>query len=685
MRRVQSTLFTLLVASGAAYAERTLNLTQGVSPISHDIYELHMTVFWICVVIAIIVFGVMAYSIIYHRKSRGAKAAEFHTHPVLEVAWTIIPALILVVLAIPATKVLLNLNNYDKDDLTIKITGYQWKWHYEYLEDGISFFSNLSTPYDQLHNQAPKSVYYLREVDHPLVVPIHKKIRFLITSNDVNHAWWVADLGIKRDAISGFINEAWTIIDKPGIYRGQCAELCGVNHAFMPIVVVAMSEQGYKDWIAQQKGQATAGEAEINNKWTLKELTDRGQEVYNRICAACHQPTGVGLPPTFPALKGSKVATGPIPGHVDTVFNGKSGTAMQAFKNQLSDVEIASVITYERNAFGNNTGTLVQPIQIKALRDGKPIDQALATEPTGTTTPSVAPAPTTPSTPTTTPAPAAAPAQPAAPAAPAPATAAPTQPAPAPAPATAAPTQPAPAPVPATAAPTQPAPAPAPATAAPTQPAPAPAPATAAPTQPAPAPAPATAAPTQPAPAPVPATAAPTQPAPAPAPATAAPTQPAPAPAPATAAPTQPAPAPVPATAAPTQPAPAPAPATAAPTQPAPATASTTTAAPSAEALKEAIAQGEKKYLTTCAVCHQPTGLGMPPTFPALKGSPIATGPVAAHFDRVMNGKQGTAMVAFKDQLNDQDLADIITYERNAWGNNTGTLVTPEQVKAARH
>ncbi len=524
MRSVQSTLFTLLVASGAAYADTTLNLTQGVSPISRDVYELHMLVFWICVAIGVVVFGVMAYAMVYHRKSRGAKAAEFHTHPVLEIAWTIVPALILVALAIPSTKVLLNMNNYDKEDLTIKITGYQWKWHYEYLEDGINFFSNLSTPLDQLQNRAPKSVDYLREVDRPLVVPIHKKIRFLITSNDVNHAWWVPDLGVKRDAIGGFINEAWTRIDKPGTYRGQCAELCGINHAFMPIVVVAMSEDGYKDWVAKQKGQVTAGEAETNKNWALKELTDRGQEVYNRICAACHQPTGVGLPPTFPALKGSKIATGPIAAHIDTVFNGRSGTAMQAFKSQLSDVELAAVITYERNAFGNNTGTVVQPIQIKTLRDGKTMEEALATKPTGT-----------------------------APAAPASA-------------------------------------------------------------------APAPAAPVATLPAPVVS-------------------------------------APVPTTA---------------------------PAAPSVDTLQAAMARGEKIYLTSCAVCHQPTGAGMPPTFPALKGSPIVTGPVAGHIDRVMNGKQGTAMVAFKDQLSDQDLADVITYERNAWGNNTGTQVTPEQIKTTR-
>lgn len=561
MRSIQSTLFTLFIASGTASAETTLNLTQGVSPISHDVYDLHMMIFWVCVVIGLIVFSAMFYSMYHHRKSKGAKAAEFHSHPWLEITWTIVPVFILIAMAIPATKVLFKMNDDAQEELTIKVTGYQWKWHYEYLEDNISFFSNLSTPYEQIHNQAPKGENYLREVDHPLVVPIHKKIRFLITSNDVNHAWWVPAFAIKRDAIGGFINEAWAVIDKPGTYRGQCAELCGINHAFMPIVVIALSEQGYKDWVAQQKGQATQGDAEINKAWTQQELMTKGEAVYARICAACHQPGGVGNPPMFPALKGSKIATGPIEQHIERVLNGVNGTAMQAFKNQLSDVEIASVITYERNAWGNNTNTMVQPIQIKAVRDGKTISDALTVKPSGKVG---VPAPT----PT--------------PAGPTPAKTGGTNAAPAAAPSAPAATAPA---------------------------------------------------------------------------------------APSASAP-----------AAATASAPATAPAAAAPATAAPQTG----AATSADDLKAAMVRGEKVYLATCAVCHQPTGLGMPPTFPALKGSPIATGPVADHINRVMNGKQGTAMVAFKDQLNDQDLADVITYERNQWGNNTGTFVKPDDIKAAR-
>jgi cytochrome c oxidase subunit 2 len=556
-------LFTLLAASSTAYAETTWNLTQGVSPISRDVYHLHMTVFWICVVIGILVFGAMFYSILYHRKSKGAKPANFHSHTWLEITWTIIPALILVAMAVPATKVLLSMNNEDKEAMTIKVTGYQWKWHYEYMEEGIKFFSNLSTPYDQMHNKAPKSHDYLREVDNPLVVPVHKKIRFLITSNDVNHAWWVPDFAIKKDAIGGIINEGWAVIDKPGVYRGQCAELCGVNHAFMPIVVIAMSEEGYKNWVAQQKGEAASGDADVNKEWTLKELSDRGEKVYNTICAACHQPTGLGMPPTFPALKGSKIATGPVGDHVEIVFNGKNGTAMQAFKNQMSDVDLAAVITYERNAWGNNTGTLVQPAQIKALRDGKPMAEALTVKPSGEV---AAPAAGTPTEPT-----------------PAPSTPAPTTPETTPA-----------------------------------------APATEG--------ASSTATPTT-----VPAAA------------------------------TSGA---EPAASTTAAPAAAPAP--------------QATAAAATEDLKTVMARGEQVYLKACVACHQPTGLGMPPTFPALKGSKIATGPVADHLNIVLHGKQGTAMVAFAEQYSDQELADVITYERNAWDNNTGSIVTAEQVKAAK-
>lgn len=391
MRLTKYTFLSLLFASSAK-ASWDINLPIGVTPTSHDIYYLHMTIFWICVAIAIVVFGVMFYSMINHRKSKGAKAASFHEHLWLELTWTIIPFIILIVMAIPATKVLMHMRDASKPDITIKVTGYQWKWQYEYIDQGIKFFSNLATPFAQIHNQAPKDANYLRTVDHPLIVPIHKKIRFLVTSNDVIHSWWVIDFGIKQDAVPGYINEAWTRIDKPGIYHGQCAELCGVNHAYMPIVVIAVTENAFNTWVAQQKGiappapattpsatatsataqtktvAAPAAPAAASGKKTLAEQMAHGEQIYLNTCAVCHQPTGEGMPPTFPALKGSKIATGPVDAHINTVLNGRAGTAMQAFKDQFSDDDLSAVITYERNAFGNNKGDVVQPEQVKALR-----------------------------------------------------------------------------------------------------------------------------------------------------------------------------------------------------------------------------------------------------------------------------------------------------------------------------
>jgi cytochrome c oxidase subunit 2 len=369
MRAAQFILFLLLTASGVVYADWRLNLTPGVTPISHDIYDLHMIIFWICVVIGIIVFGAIAYSILYHRKSLGNKPAQFHEHLWLELTWTFIPLLILIVMAIPATKVLSHMHDEAEPELTIKVTGYQWKWKYDYIDDGISFFSNTTTPFTQIHNQAPKDQNYLRSVDHPLVVPIHKKIRFLITSNDVIHSWWVPDFGVKNDAVPGFINESWARVNRAGIYHGQCAELCGIGHGFMPIVIIAMSEKDFSNWVAVQKGQViTTTQPSVAKKWTLPELMQRGETLYLNTCAACHQPNGMGMPPTFPALKGGKITTGPIAEHIDRVLNGKTGTAMQAFKTQFSDEDLAAIITYERNAWGNNTGDVIQPDQVKAAR-----------------------------------------------------------------------------------------------------------------------------------------------------------------------------------------------------------------------------------------------------------------------------------------------------------------------------
>lgn len=361
------------------FAMPAFNMSPGVTPISRDAYTLHMTIFWICVVIGVIVFGIMFYSLIRHRKSLGHSPATFHENTKLEVFWAIVPFLILVVMAFPATKVLMNMEDTSDADLNIKITGYQWKWRYEYLDEGLDFFSNLATPMDQIQNKAPKDEWYLLEVDKPLVVPIHKKIRFLVTSNDVVHSWWVPYLGIKRDAIPGFIHESWALIERPGIYRGQCAELCGMNHGFMPIVVDARTQEDYNAWVKSQKLAATQPpgvQPAANAPMTKQDLMANGEKVYGRICVVCHQPNGKGMPPAFPALAGSKIANGPAAGHIQIVLKGKPGTAMQAFELQLSDKDIASVITFERNSWGNgntsvygkDAGGLVQPADIAAAK-----------------------------------------------------------------------------------------------------------------------------------------------------------------------------------------------------------------------------------------------------------------------------------------------------------------------------
>lgn len=345
------------------------NMSQGVTPVSHAVYDLHMTVFWICVAIAVIVFGVMIYALIRHRKAAGHEPAKFHEHAWLEIIWAIIPLIILIIIAVPATKTLMNMDDSTDSDLTIKITGYQWKWKYEYLDQGISFMSNLATPQDEMQNLTPKSKWYLLEVDHPLVVPINEKIRFLITSNDVIHSWWVPALGVKKDAIPGFIHEAWARIDKPGIYRGQCAELCGTNHGFMPIVVEAVTKPEFEAWVKLQMKTPELSGAGIKQKpLTKDEIMAAGKADYEQHCSVCHKDTGLGMPPTFPALKGSKIATGDVKEHIHIVLYGRPHTAMQPFGKTLNDQDIADIITYERNAWGNNTGDIVKAEQIKAAR-----------------------------------------------------------------------------------------------------------------------------------------------------------------------------------------------------------------------------------------------------------------------------------------------------------------------------
>jgi cytochrome c oxidase subunit 2 len=356
------------VYAGGASAEYALNLRPGVTPISREAYDLHMLIMWICVAIGIVVFGAIFISIVKHRKSKGVQPAQFHESTTVEIIWTVIPFLILIGMAIPATKALVAMEDTSNSDLTIKVTGYQWKWGYDYIDDGVSFISSLATPKEQIFDMQQKGENYLLEVDNPLVVPTNKKVRLLITASDVIHAWWVPDLGMKKDAIPGFVNEMWFEIDTEGTYRGQCAELCGKDHGYMPIVVIAKNEADYGKWLSAQKTASDAVAAAAEREWGMSELLERGEKVYNTSCAACHQANGEGVPGAFPSIKGSAVATGPSGDHLALVMDGKAGTAMAAFAGQLSDVDLAAVVTYQRNAWGNNVGDLIQPAEVKAAR-----------------------------------------------------------------------------------------------------------------------------------------------------------------------------------------------------------------------------------------------------------------------------------------------------------------------------
>ncbi|RLA04142.1 MAG: cytochrome c oxidase subunit II [Gammaproteobacteria bacterium] len=351
-----------------ALADWQLNLSPGVTPISHDVYDLHMAVIAICTGIAVVVYGMLAFIIIRYRRSKGAVAAHFSDNNKVEIVWTVVPFLLLCAIAVPATRVLFDMDDYDAADVTIKITGHQWYWQYQYLDQGVEFYSNLSTPPAQFAGSAARGEWYLLEVDRPLVLPVGKKVRFLVTSNDVIHSWWVPQLGVKRDAIPGFVHEAWTRIEKPGTYRGQCAELCGVHHAYMPIVVEAVSESQFADWIHDTAVQARATR-NTPSDWTMEHTLQRGSALYAAHCAACHKENGRGRPPLFPALQGSSIVVGTeVSRHIKLVLYGVPGTAMQAFAPQLDDEELAAIITWERNAWGNNTGDLVTPADVQALR-----------------------------------------------------------------------------------------------------------------------------------------------------------------------------------------------------------------------------------------------------------------------------------------------------------------------------
>jgi cytochrome c oxidase subunit 2 len=364
-----------LVFCGAARSEYVLNLTEGVTQVSRDIYDLHMYIMWICVAIGVGVYGVLIYSLVHHRKSKGAVPAQFHENTKVEIVWTLIPFLILVLMAIPTTRVMIEAYDTSASEMTVKVTGYQWKWRYTYLDEGLDFFSTLDAKSNEARQLGskinPETVdHYLLNVDQPLVLPVNKKVRFVFTAADVIHSWWVPALGWKKDTIPGFVTEAWTRIDVPGIYRGQCAELCGRDHGFMPIVVEAKTEADYQAWLTAQKtgseGKLQAAQADAARTFALGELMAKGEAVYSANCAACHQANGEGIPGNFPAIKGSAVALGPIDQHLNIVVKGK-GAMMPAFGTTLDQVEIAAVVTYQRNGFGNSKGDIVQPGQVSSL------------------------------------------------------------------------------------------------------------------------------------------------------------------------------------------------------------------------------------------------------------------------------------------------------------------------------
>ncbi len=371
VKRISNALAAVAVLPAVALGDNQVNMSPGVTSIGAEIYDLHMLIMIICVVIGIGVFGVMFYSIIYHRKSRGVVPSQFHESTKVEVAWTVVPFLILVGMAVPATSTLLEVYDNDDAELDILITGYQWKWKYEYLDENgenVSFFSNLATPQEEIYNTDQKGEHYLLEVDEPLVIPVNTKVRFLVTANDVIHSWWVPEIAVKRDAIPGFINEAWTKVPEEGIYRGQCTELCGAYHGFMPVVVHAVSREEFDAWMGSKRADKAAQVAASAVDLSLDELMSKGESVYNSQCLACHGAQGEGG--VGKAIAGSAIALGDVGAHLDVGIKGVAGTAMQAYGSQLSDVDMAAVITYQRNAFGNNTGDVIQPSDVVNHKQG---------------------------------------------------------------------------------------------------------------------------------------------------------------------------------------------------------------------------------------------------------------------------------------------------------------------------
>jgi cytochrome c oxidase subunit II len=385
MKTIKRALSGVLAASGFLFAGAALavndspggpavnelNFQTPATKIAEELYSLHTFMLIICTVIFLGVFGVMFYSVIMHRKSKGHKAANFHESTTVEIIWTIVPFIIVILMALPATKAVVAMKDTTNADLTIKVTGYQWKWGYDYVKgpgEGINFLSTLSTPRSEVNGQTPITDLYLQEVDNPLVVPVDKKIRIITTANDVVHSWYVPAFGVKQDAIPGFVRDTWFKADRTGTFRGFCTELCGKEHAYMPVVVEVLSADDYAKWVDDEQKKMSAAADDPNKTYTIGELKARGEKVYASNCAVCHQPTGKGAG-QFPALDGSKIVNGPIAEHVNIVLKGKG--AMPTWGAVLNNVEIASVITYERNAWGNHTGDILQPLQVADARNGK--------------------------------------------------------------------------------------------------------------------------------------------------------------------------------------------------------------------------------------------------------------------------------------------------------------------------
>jgi cytochrome c oxidase subunit 2 len=360
--------------------EHQLNLQAPATGIADYIYSLHNWMMLVCLIIFVGVFGVMFYSVFKHRKALGHKPATFHESTAVEIAWTVIPFLIVIGMALPATHAVVQMKDTSNPDLTIKVTGMQWKWGYDYLKgegEGISFLSNLATPREEIGEPGiaptkPRTENYLLEVDNPVVVPVNKKVRLVLTANDVIHSWTIPAFAVKQDAIPGFVRDAWFKAEKEGVYRGSCVELCGKEHAFMPIVVKVVSEGEYAAWVGDQKKKMAALLEDPNKVWTIDELKTKGQQVFSTNCVACHQASGQGVPGAFASLVGSPVVLGPKADQINVLLNGKhSGkfpSAMPAWK-QLSDTDIAAVITFTRNDWGNKAPeNIVQPAEVLAAR-----------------------------------------------------------------------------------------------------------------------------------------------------------------------------------------------------------------------------------------------------------------------------------------------------------------------------